>query len=206
MGKLNRVEVLNDKGDRISGTPINNQLFQALQDAIDTEVASGNNPTISVRSLVDNFVAGMPFDFGGTDQVGTADMTYPVGSTPFNASNGAQIFAPNTRIFRADSALLSEGTYGIEAMLGGMYFEPLPGGAAPTAPQATLGIFNITDAPEVALVEVTATSFAGALVRSGAITFPAPGTVKDYAVKLKWVSGTSGVAVRAWGIRLVRLT
>ena len=206
MAKLQRISVLNDLGNGISGTFMNDAFVQALQDVFDAEVASGNAPTVSVRSLIDNAMAGLPFTFGGSDTMGVSDVGYPVGSTPFDATNGNGIVAPNTRIFRVDSALLLEGTYCLEAMLGAQYFNVSPGTSQPAAPTAALGLFNVTDAPEVPMVELTAASYAGVLVRSGAITFPSPGATKDYAVKLKWASGSSGIAVRAWGIRLVRLT
>jgi hypothetical protein len=205
MGKLNRVNLLNDKGDRISGTPLNDATWQALQDAVESDILSGNYPLVSTRTMTDNNMAGLPFDFGGSQVTGVIDLGYPVGATPFDPATGNTIFAPNTRIFRVDSALLLEGIYALEAMLAVSGMNVTQVGTLLGTYTSSLGLFNITDAPEVAMVEISANGYGGSLVRSGAITFPAPGATKDYAVKLHG-NTLNGPAALAWGIRLVRVS
>ena len=65
----------------------------------------------------------------------------------------------------------------------------------------TAALVNLTDAPTTALVTISSTSTTGVQVTSGAITFAAPGTAKDYAVKLQV---SDGHYAWGWGFELIR--
>lgn len=110
--------------------------------------------------------------------------SYPSGTTGDTIHKGS-------RILNLDSAnLASGGTFRLEAMLRGE-----DGGTA------TLGLMNLTDgAPDTALVEISSSSTVGARQQSGAITFPAGGAAKNYAIKVKVNAG----AGYAYGLTLVR--
>jgi hypothetical protein len=204
MGKLNRVSLINDKGDRISGTFLNDQEWQKLQDVMEQETLSGNWPNVSMRSLADNIAGvGAVAQFGGASFIGVPDTAYPVGATPLTAG-GSYLLAPNTSILRFDTANVLEGTYGLEAMLATEY-NLVPGAVAPGgAATATLGLFNLTDASEVPMVEISLASYTGGIVTSAAIVWPLPGTLRNFGVKLKGDTGGPWI-YKAWGIQLVRI-
>ena len=68
---------------------------------------------------------------------------------------------------------------------------------------ATLALVNLSDgSPETAIVEITSTNTTGEIKTSGAITFPAGGSGKNLATKLK--SAHTSAYVTSWGIELVR--
>jgi len=180
--------------DGSDGTPVNDAELQKIYDAVEGDVRSANFPVASTKSIIDDIMAGIPVTLGGAD-VWTPDNAYPAGSVYFNTATGNTILIPLARIWRVDSALLLQGTYVLEAML------QVDNAAA----VAHLGLFNLTDAPNVAMVEAVsdANGPGGYIYQSPAIVFPAPGAVKNYGAKL-YVS-PAGYRAKAWNVRVVRI-
>lgn len=123
--------------------------------------------------------------FGGSYGDRAYQVAYPVGAT-------ADFLSINTGIFPLDSALLAAGTYHLRAMVR----------SENALATATLALVNLTDASETALVTCATTNTLGALVTSGAITFAAAGTSKNYGVKIMTSNALYGAD--AWSIELVR--
>lgn len=188
LGQIPRSAWINDDGTRTKGTPLNDAELQKIYDAVETITLSGNFPNIALNSLLDNIIAGIPFDFGGDRNVGDNAVAYPIG--------GAMVdLAPGTRPLNLDAAHILKGTYRIEAVLQ----------SSDAAQAASIALFNLTDAPDVALAgsEISAASIGGALVQSAPVTgFAAAGASKVYGIKLK--SANVGSMAKAWGVRLVR--
>lgn len=180
--------------DGSDGTPVNNAELQKVYDAIEGDVRSANVPTVSTKSIIDDVIAGVPVLMGG-DDVWTPDNVYPNGSVFFNTATGTFILIPLARIWRVDSAYLQQGTYVVEAML------QVDNAAA----VAHLGLFNLTDAPNAAMVEVVsdANGPGGFIYQSPPIVFPAPGVVKNYALKI--YASPAGYRAKVWSARIVRI-
>lgn len=119
------------------------------------------------------------------------DPNAPVTVTSYPSGTGGETLHPGSRILNQDSAnLASGGTFRLEAMLKGE-----------TAGTVTLALVNLSDgAPDTALVEISSSSTTGARVQSGAITFPAGGAAKNFALKSKTTAG----AGYAWSAVLAR--
>jgi hypothetical protein len=188
MARVNRSVWIDDDGTRLVGTPINNDELQKIYDNIDSEVASVNKPAISTRSIIDNLIAGVPFDFGGTPNGWVDRATYATGA----GYDPDTIIAPATRVWKVDPALLS-GTMYLEAIL-------RTTGATKTARAA---LFNMTDAPDVPMVEIFTASLTGALLRSAAIVWPAGGAEKEFCIKLMTEAPQTEQA-DGWGYRVFR--
>jgi hypothetical protein len=188
MGRVTRTEWIDDDGSRLYGTPIDNDELQKIYDAIDSETASVNKPNITVRSIIDNLIAGVPFYFGGDASAWTDRATYATGA----GYDPDTIVAPASRVWKVDPALLT-GTMYLEAILR----------TNDVAKAARLALVNLTDAPNVAIVEITSTSLTGALVRSGAITWPVGGAEKEFGVKLMSTAPPSAMA-NGWNYRVFR--
>jgi hypothetical protein len=139
--------------------------------------------TVPSTSLVQSGL-GELFAFGG-------DSNSPVVATSYPSGTGGDTLHAGTRTISLDSATLaSGGTFKLSAMLKG------EGGGT-----ATLALVNLTDgSPDTAMVEISSSSTTGALLESGAITFPAGGATKSYGLKLK----TSAGAAYAWGGAVAR--
>ena len=118
---------------------------------------------------------------GGSPAIVIADSAYPSGAT-------GDTLAPGTVRLPLDSGDLT-GTWHLRGML------KTEGGTV------TAALVNLTDAPNTALVTISSASTTGVQVTSSAITFPAAGVVKGYAVKLQ-VSG--GHYAWGWGFELMR--
>ena len=140
----------------------------------------------NVQSLtLQQSVIGENLPLFGTEERSVNDTSYPSGIT-------ADKLSPTTKILPIDSANAT-GTWALRAML-----KTSNGSHA-----ATLALVNLSDgSPETAIVEITSTNTTGEIKTSGAITFPAGGSVKNLATKLK--SAHTSAYVTAWGIELVR--
>lgn len=189
MGQMNRSEWIDDDGSRLTGTPVDNSELQLIYDAIDDEVMSVNKPYITTRSIIDNVIAGVPFDFGGSPNSWTDRATYATGP----GYDPETIIAPMSRIWKVDPALLG-GTMYLEAILR----------TNDITQSARLALVNMTDAPDAPMVEIFTNVLAGAIVRSGAIVWPAGGAEKEFAVKLMTETSGVGSMANAWGIRVYR--
>lgn len=184
MGTTTRSTWVDDDSTGTTGSIINNSELQTIYNNIDTEVKSASFPSVTTKSVQDNVMAGIPFNFAGSANVGTLLTAFPSGAT-------GDKLAPNTGIWNVDSVLLT-GTYKLEAVLAS------EGGAT-----VSLELVNLTDgSPDTALVTITSTSATGQRVQSSAITFAGAGAAKDYGVKLKSSSGASHAW--AWSIRVIR--
>lgn len=141
-------------------------------------------PTSAAGGGVSNdILAGIPFMFGGDANGSESLDVYPTGST-FDA------LAQGTRPIDIDSALVAAGTYIIEAVMK----------VDKVIYEARVALFNLSDAPDLAMNETVSSSQTGAIVQSTPIVFAAG--VKRYGVKLR-ASNTAARAT-AWGIRLRR--
>lgn len=152
-----------------------------LKDADDTVIWS--EPVVAATHLTSASLAGDVKNFGGDPTSPVTAVAYPAGATFDKCHAG-------TAVWNLDAANLAAGTYVLEAMLMGS------GGAT-----ITLALVNLSDAPDVAIVEVASASTTGARVQSGAITFPAAGAAKDLAIKAKVNAG----AGFAWTISIKRI-
>lgn len=184
-GQIPRTHRINDDGSRTRGTPLNDQELQAQYDAIETVTYSGNFPDVALNSLLDNIMAGIPFAFGGSSDVAVSDVAYPAGAA-------IAVLAPGTRPLSLNGAHVTQGTYRIQGIVS----------TEDAAHTATLGLFNLTDAPDAPLVEISTNVVGGELKESVPITFAIPGAAKLYGLKLRTSDG-AGFA-KAWGVRLVR--
>ena len=121
--------------------------------------------------------------FFGDAMASTDETSYPSGTTVDKLVDG-------TKTLSVDSDDLS-GDWAFRGML------RVTGGTG------TLGIMNLSDgADTTALAEVTSVSTVGESKTSGTITFPAGGSDKIYAFKVK--SSANGSYVFAYGIELVK--
>lgn len=187
LGQIPRTTRINDDGTKTKGTPLNDAELQAQYDAIEQRTFSGNHPNVAMNSLLDNVMAGIPFDFGGDPNMAASNIAYEVGAT-------YDKLAPGSRPLSLKSEHVLYGRYKLEAVLN----------TSDVAYTTTLGIFNLTDAPNVALAEITTTVTTGELKQSADLVFPVPtGAAKVYGVKIK-TSNAAGFA-KAWGIRLIRV-
>lgn len=135
---------------------------------------------------------GSVVELGGDPNTFVVGNAYPSGATLDKIVNGSSTWL-------IDSVDLDPGTYCLEAHL-----KVTNGTATPT-----VALFDLSGAtPDVALtgsaVAGAAGNQVGTVVRSGAITFPAPGLAKRLAVKAK-TDEAAGEAI-AWGLRIIRLT
>ena len=144
------------------------------------EVTIWTQDNIQATQLSQSLVGETKF-LGGSPAIVIADSAYPTGAT-------GDTLAPGTVRLPLDSGDLT-GTWQLRGML------RTEGGTV------TAALVNLTDAPDTALATISSASTAGAQVTSGAIAFAAPGTAKDYAVKLQ-VSG--GHYAWGWGFELIR--
>jgi len=141
-----------------------------LKDSLGTTIWSQD----SVASVDSGSSIGEIFSFGGDPNSPVTATSYPIGTTYAELAAG-------TAILSVDSVNLS-GTYALVGML-----------AAPTGETITAAIVNVSDgSPETALATIATTTTTGVRVESGAITFAAAGSAKDYAIKI-FVSGGTGV-------------
>jgi len=186
MGDITRSSWTDDDGSGATGTILNQVELTAIYDAIEGDTRSANHSTVSLKSITDNLMAGIPFFFGGTTIVGGPE------STSYTAGTTWAALHPSTGILQVDSVLMAEGTYRIQGVVGSK------DGVA----TATIALVNLTDAEDTAMV--TATGTLGARAQSGAITWPASGSDKEYAIKSK--SSDAAVAPYASGIWLRRAT
>lgn len=126
---------------------------------------------------------GSVFNFGGASGAPITNLDYLPGP-------GFETLHPGTAVYPVDSGTLPAGVYVIQ----------LTGLCYPTG-TLTVAIVNLTDgAPDTPLATAAITHATGAVGTSGPITWPAPGTVKQYGIKPR-VSLPTGYA---WGIALVR--
>ncbi len=149
-----------------------------LTDAHDATIWTQDH--IQATQLSQSLVGETKF-LGGSPAIVIADSAYPSGST-------GNTLAPGTVRLPLDSGDLT-GAWQLRGML------RTEGGTV------TAALVNLTDGPNTTLVTISSTSTTGAQVTSGTITFAAPGTAKDYAVKLQ-VSG--GHYAWGWGFELIR--
>ena len=127
---------------------------------------------------------GVAFTFGGDDY-------YPIVVTSLPSGTSLATWHPGTTILRIDSGDLI-GDYGLQGIL-----------QAGTAETVTASLVNLSQgSPDTALVSISSSSTAGELQISTAITFAAPGTARDYAIKTKVGAGTASYG---WQFQLVRL-
>jgi hypothetical protein len=132
---------------------------------------SGTNLTgLSLTSLTDIFA----WSLGGDQIEGRTDANYPSGSTGL-------VLAPATGVFTAPIS----GNFKLSAVL-------LSSNGAGTV---TLGLFNLTDAPDTEIGAITTTSSTGVFAESGNIALTA---TKSYGVKIKVTSGSAF----AWSVNL----
>ena len=143
---------------------------------IDQHVRNHGQATQLSQSLV-----GETKFLGGSPAIVIADSAYPTGAT-------GDTLAPGTVRLPLDSGDLT-GTWQLRGML------KTEGGTVAAV------LVNLTDAPDTALVTISSASTTGAQVTSGAITFAAAGTAKDYAVKLQV---SDGHYAWGWGFELIR--
>ena len=185
---MNRSEWLDDDGTKTYGTPVDNEELQKIYDNIEDEIESSNKPNVRVYSIIDNLIAGVPFDFGGDPNAWIDRATFSTGA----GYDPDSIIAPGSRVWKVDPALLSGSLY-LEALLR----------TNNVLKTARLALFNMTDAPNVAMVTITSASLTGELVRSGVITWPAGGSEKTFAVKLMTDPDATALA-NGWGYRVYR--
>jgi len=119
------------------------------------------------------------------------DPNSPITVTSYPSGTGGDKIHPGSRTVSIDSAVLaSGGTFKLSAMLKGE-----------TAGTITLALVNLTDgAPDTPLVTISNSSTTGIRQQSAAITFPAGGAAKDYAIK----SLVNAGAGYAWAATLER--
>jgi hypothetical protein len=195
MGTLARNAWQDSTGPADEGTVIGNAELQVIYDVVEGDIRSSSFPAITLKSVTDNLMARVPFLFGGSPNQYVDDVTYASGST-------YDKLAPDTRVWRVDSAWLAAGTYVLEAIL------KTDNAASP----AKIALINLTDNPNAPVtevggatnVELSSISLTGELLRSNAILFPAAGVQKDYGVKL--ITDAPGNRAMAWGIQLIRTT
>lgn len=124
---------------------------------------------------------GQVQEMGGDPNTSIQAVAYPSGATYDKCHGG-------TAWWVVDAGALP-GTYVLQGM------ELSIGGG-----QVTVGLFNLTDNPNVAIAEINSVSITGALVASPMIVFPAAGAAKTYGIKAKVASG-SGCG---WALSIVR--
>lgn len=125
---------------------------------------------------------GVIYDFNANSAASVTNTSYVSGA-------GFDKCHPGSSPWSVDPGMLT-GTYVLELT-----------GVQVTSGTLTLAIVNLTDgAPDTPLATATLTSTTGATARSAAITFPAPGSVRDFGIKAK-VSANSGYVI---GARIVK--
>jgi hypothetical protein len=204
MGKIARVHWINSTGLPTDGTPIDDQELQDLQTAIEAEFYTANHTGASTRAIIDNVIAGVPFEFGGDPNAAIfSDMAYPSGATTDKIVVG-------TGIWRVDTVHLQEGIYQLEAMAL-MYSNEVNAGDV-ADDYGVIALFDLTGAtPDVpitnSVINGTGQGYGVApvngvvkpkLLRSGNIlpaNLPAPFTVRDLAVKA-WGPGAAFYNIR----------
>src|SRR5579864_9224474 len=115
------------------------------------------------------------FFFGGSNVAAISNAAYPTGATGDKLHQG-------TGVMHIDAAQIPAGTYVLE-------LEALVDGGN----TLTVGLFNLTDAPNTAMVTVSVTGTVAARYQSATITFAAAGAVKDYGIKVQ-ITAPSGFA------------
>lgn len=135
---------------------------------------------------------GSVVELGGSPDTFAIGNAYPSGATLDKIVNGSSTWL-------IDSVDLDPGTYCLEAHLKVTNATAIP----------TVALFDLSGGtPDAALagseVAGAAGNQVGTVVRSGAITFPAPGAAKRLAVKIK-TDEVAGEGI-AWGLRIIRLT
>lgn len=118
------------------------------------------------------------------------DPTSPITATTYVTGALYSACHAGSAWYTVDSATLAAGTYNLSGMLLGV------GGTT-----VTVSLFNLTDAPNTAIVSLSGSSPTGASALSPAITFASPGTPKTYGLKAI-LSG--GGPAYAWAIQLVK--
>lgn len=128
-------------------------------------------------------VGSQAVTFGGTSNVPVTATAYPSGTTYATLHAG-------TLMWNINSANIG-GTYALEGMLLGS------GGTISAA------LVNLSDGtPDTPLVTISSSNAVGERQISGAVTFPASGTAKTLAIKVKVTAGYG----YAWTLRLVRIS
>ena len=184
MGTIPRTYWQNSTGAPNSGTPVNNEELQKIYDAVEADIRSANFPFVSAKSIIDNNLAKLPFEFGGHYDLGEDRAGYATGAT-------VGVLHPGTCIWRVNSLWLT-GVIWLEAMM------------KVTAGNGKISLVNLTDAPDLSIIELTTASVDGELVQAGPINFAVGGALKNYGIK--GITTTLGAQVRAWGIRAYRVS
>lgn len=154
-----------------------------VHDADDNLLAT-YDPIQSVALSGGGGSGGIAFNFGGDDY-------FPIIATALPSGTSLATWHPGTTILRIDSGDLV-GDYGLQGIL-----------QSGTAETVTSSLVNLSQgSPDTPLVSISSSSTAGELQTSAAITFAAPGTARDYAVKSRTATG---VASYGYGFALVRL-
>jgi hypothetical protein len=109
------------------------------------------------------------------------DAVTEITNTSYPSGSGGDKLHYGSSTFSTDSAGLTSA------------FRLIVSGFVSTGVTLTVGLFNLTDAPNTALVEATITSGTPVTVASGVISFAPAGAVKTYGIKVK-VSAGSGFA------------
>jgi hypothetical protein len=187
VGTISRTTWTDDDGTGRTGSIISNAELQAIYDAVEGDIKSASNPTVTTKSVQDNVIAGVPvISFGGDPNAIFSNTAIVSGSTNAACHEG-------TRQRTFDSALVAGGSYRLRGMT-----------ASAGGGTCTLGVYNLTDSPNASPIATitSGTDDVGTERSSGVITFPAPGTGKTYGIK-PLVSG-AGVEGSAWALELVR--
>lgn len=167
-------------------------LAEASYDFVEKD-ASGNviRGPITIPSTTLGLTGGIGeiYTMGGTQLALVTDTAYPAGATQDKLHT-------DSAIWPVDSANLP-GTYALQVTIK----------SGDGVHNVTVGLVNLSDgSPDNALVECAGSSATGAVVTSGAITFPAGGTSKNYGIKVKVDAALAAVGGNAWGARIVRLS
>lgn len=192
MGTLVRRQLINaSTGDGQTGTPIDNLEWQDLQANIEAEFFTSNHPTTTTRSIIDNLMAGIPFDALGDPNWSSGDLAYPAGGTPDKLVAGS-------KVFRVDTAHMQEGNYQFEAMLNTIV---QPDGSPTDAELLpAVALVDLAD-PNTVITELVGelNGPGPILMRSPNIAWPAAFVLRDFGFKIRGRGG------QAYGIRIIRV-
>ncbi len=189
MGTLSRTTWTDDDGTGTTGSIINANELSKIYDAVEGDLKSASNPTVSTKSIQDAAIAGfVAYQFGGNrDSI--------VSATAIVSGTAQSALLDHSRKLSLDSALTATGSWRLRA------FGKSAGGGT-----GTLGLYNLTDSPNSAPIATITTDSddAGQVKTSSAITWPASGTSKSYGLK-PLVSG-AGVEAGFDLVELVRVS